>query len=83
MYVGMLICVCIYISHLNTLGKGAVLIGGSWRVWSKTLDGEVLLGDGDSHVWQSGIFIFGVDHTKWYLTVKQDRNLFHLTFISE
>lgn len=44
----------------------------------------VLLGDGDSSVWQSGIFIFGADHTKCYLTVKQGRNLFSLlTFVSE
>lgn len=75
--------VYLYISLAHT-GKGAVLIGRSWRVLSKMLGGEMLLGDGDYSVWQSGICIFGVDHTKWYLTVKQGRNLFPLlTFISE
>jgi len=80
----MLICMCVCKSLLHTLGKGAVFIGRSWRVLSKALGGEVLLGDGDSSVWHGGILIFGVDHTKWYLTVKQDRNLFPpLTFICE
>lgn len=77
----MLICMCIYKSHLHALGRGAVLIG---RSWSKMLGGEVLLGDGDSSVWRSGILILGVDHMEQYLTVKQDRNLFPLlTFHSE
>lgn len=74
--------VCLF--PLHSLGKGAVLTGRSWRVWSAMLGGEVLLSDGDSSVWQNGVFIFGVDHTKWYLTVKQGRNIFPLlTFISE
>lgn len=83
-YVCTLICMCIYKSHLRAPGRGVVLIGRSWSVWSKTLGGEVLLGDGDSSVWQSGILILGVDHMKWYLTVKQDRYFFPLlTFHSE
>lgn len=82
MYVWMLIPMSISLSPGQALGKGAVFIGRSWRVWSAMLGGEVLLSDGDSSVWQSGVFIFGVDHTKWYL--KQGGNSFPLLmFICE
>lgn len=83
MYVCLYVRVSINLIYMHW-GGGAVLIGRSWSVWSKMLGGEVLLGDGDSSVWQSGILILGVDHMEQYLTVKQDRNIFPLlTFHSE
>lgn len=78
---------CVHLYH----GLLTCRHGGRELCWQAGAEGSqekagwgVLLGDGDSSVWQSGAFIFGADHTKWCLTVKQGRNLFSLlTFISE
>lgn len=78
------VCVCTMGISFADTGEGSCAGRQELKGLQEKAGWGVLLGDGDSSVWQSGIFIFGADHTEWYLTVKQGRNLFSLlTFISE
>lgn len=80
------VCVCISVmgTSLADTGEGSCAGRQETKGLQEKAGWGVLLGDGDSSVWQSGVFIFGADHTKWNLTVKQGRNLFSLlTSISE
>lgn len=80
----MCVCVCTMGISFADTGEGSCAGRQELKGLQEKAGWGVLLGDGDSSVWQSGIFIFGADHTEWYLTVKQGRNLFSLlTFISE
>lgn len=77
-------CICLMGASFADTGEGSCAGRQELKGLEEKAGWGVLLGDGDSSVWQSGVFIFGADHTKWYLTVKQGRNLFSLlTSISE
>lgn len=78
------VCICLLGTSFADTGEGSCAGRQELKGLEEKAGWGVLLGDGDSSVWQSGVFIFGADRTKWYLTVRQGRNLLSLlAFISE